>query len=51
MGKMAKLHTRRKRRTAKQGAGKSKHASKSGRTGSVHSRKLASRQPVQTAKD
>jgi hypothetical protein len=42
---MGKLHTRRKRRTAKQGAGKSRHASKSGRTGSTHSKKLATRRP------
>lgn len=43
MGKMKTLHKRRKRRTAKQGSGKSKHANKSGRTGSVHSKKLKSR--------
>jgi hypothetical protein len=42
---MRKLHTRRKRRTAKQGGGKSTHRAKSGRTGSVHSKRLATRQP------
>ena len=45
MGKMKTLHKRRKRRTTKQGGGKSRHASKSGRTGSVHTKKLATRQP------
>jgi hypothetical protein len=45
MGKMKTLHTRRKRRTSKQGKGKSVHRSKSGRTGSTHSKKLATRQP------
>lgn len=45
MSKMRKLHTRRKRRTSKQGKGRSLHRSKSGRTGSVHSKKLATRRP------
>lgn len=45
MGKMKTLRKRRHRRTAKQGAGKSKHKGKSGRTGSMHAKKLASRRP------
>lgn len=45
VGKMKTLHKRRKRRTAKQGGGKSRHAAKSGRTGSVHSKKLQSQRP------
>lgn len=42
MGKMKTFHKRRKRRTAKQGAGKSVHRGKSGRTGSIHTKKLKS---------
>jgi hypothetical protein len=48
MGKMKTFHTRRKRRTAKQGKGRSLHRSKSGRTGSAHSKKLATRRPKVT---
>ena len=43
MGRMKTMHKRRKRRTAKQGAGKSAHKGRSGRTGSMHTRKLKSR--------
>jgi hypothetical protein len=46
MGKMKTLHKRRKRRTAKQGGGKSRHRGKSGRTGSMHAKKLATRNPA-----
>ena len=49
MGKMKTLHKRRKRRTSKQGGGKSTHANKHGRTGSVRSKQLASRQPKEKA--
>jgi len=45
MSKMRTIHNRRKRRTAKQGAGKSAHKSHHGRTGSVRAKHLASRQP------
>lgn len=43
MGRMKTLHKRRKRRTMKQGKGKSTHRAKSGRTGSVHAKKLGTR--------